>query len=206
MDYFWKRFYLFWGKGEGREKEGEKHRCGRDTSVPNWGPGLQPRHVPWLGIELETFRFAGWHSTHWAAPARAKRNGLFTQKTPWMDFKGLVLREIFQHQKFVHCMSPCIWYSGKDETVLLITDDWAPWVGAGDRSGRARRGFLGLTERSVSCSWWWLHKCIHVWKVTALYTHKKRKQFYCVLFLSKKWKTQSAWLGFFPKEQHKKTF
>ena len=27
--------------------------------IPNWGPALQPRHVPWLGIELATYWFAG---------------------------------------------------------------------------------------------------------------------------------------------------
>ena len=47
-------------RGEGREKEGEKHQCARDTSIgcllhaPNWVPGLKPRHVPWLGIETAT--------------------------------------------------------------------------------------------------------------------------------------------------------
>ena len=39
--------------------------------VPYGGPGPQPRHVPWLGIKLETLWFAGWHSIHWATPARA---------------------------------------------------------------------------------------------------------------------------------------
>ena len=41
------------------------------SHAPYWGPGPQPRPVPWLGIKLETLRFAGWHSIHWAAPARA---------------------------------------------------------------------------------------------------------------------------------------
>ena len=36
-----------------------------------WGPGLQPRHVPCLGIELATLWFAGWCSIHWTTPARA---------------------------------------------------------------------------------------------------------------------------------------
>ena len=63
----------------GREggKEGEKHWCVRDTSTgclshtPNQGPGLQPRHVPWLGLELATPWFIGQSSIHWATPARA---------------------------------------------------------------------------------------------------------------------------------------
>ena len=61
---------------EGR-KRGRETSCGRDTSiscllhVPNWGPGLHRRHEPWLGIELTTLWFMGWHSIHWATPARA---------------------------------------------------------------------------------------------------------------------------------------
>ena len=34
-----------------------------------WGPGLQPRHVPWLGIEPVTLWLAGQHALHWATPA-----------------------------------------------------------------------------------------------------------------------------------------
>ena len=48
--------------GEGREKEGGKeYLCERKTSIGflshafPWGPGLQPRHVPWLGIKPVTF-------------------------------------------------------------------------------------------------------------------------------------------------------
>ena len=44
---------------------------------PYWGPGPQPRHVPWLGIEPVTLCFTGWHSIHWATPARALDSILF---------------------------------------------------------------------------------------------------------------------------------
>ena len=55
------------------EREGEKHQCVVASHVPpHWGPGLKPRHVPWLGIELATLWFAGPCSTHWATPARAE--------------------------------------------------------------------------------------------------------------------------------------
>ena len=40
------------------------------SCVPHWGPGLQPRHVPWLGIELATFWFTGLRSVHCTTPAR----------------------------------------------------------------------------------------------------------------------------------------
>ena len=51
---FFKRdfIYLFLERGEGREKKGGTHQCVRETSIsclshaPNWGPGLQLRHVP----------------------------------------------------------------------------------------------------------------------------------------------------------------
>ena len=44
--------------------------CGCLLHTTKWGPGLQPRHVPWLGIKLATFWFAGLHSIHWPTPAR----------------------------------------------------------------------------------------------------------------------------------------
>ena len=52
---FFLMFYLFiFRREEEMEKEeGEKHQCARDTLIcyllcaPNWGPGPQPRHVPW---------------------------------------------------------------------------------------------------------------------------------------------------------------
>ena len=65
--------FMVWREGKVREKEKE-----RNISVwlplmcaPYWGPGPQPRHVPWLGIEPATLWFSGQHSIHWAAPARA---------------------------------------------------------------------------------------------------------------------------------------
>ena len=71
--YFFLRFYLFIfreGKG-GWKRERETSMCGCLPHTPYWGPGPQPRHVPWLGIELETLWLAGQHSIHWATPARA---------------------------------------------------------------------------------------------------------------------------------------
>ena len=47
------------------EREGEKHQCVVTSWMsPNWGLGLQPRHVPQLGIELATLWFTGWQSNH----------------------------------------------------------------------------------------------------------------------------------------------
>ena len=55
--------------------------CACLSCAPKWGPGLQPRHVPWLRIELVTLWFTGWHSIHWATPARAKKGLLKDWKT-----------------------------------------------------------------------------------------------------------------------------
>ena len=57
---------------EGRGKERERNvNVWLPVVCPNWGPGPQPRHVPWLGIEPVTLWFTGWCSIHWATPARA---------------------------------------------------------------------------------------------------------------------------------------
>ena len=56
---FFKDFiYLFLEQGKGKEKERERNIsvCLPLTWTP-LGPGLQPRHVPWLGIEPATLWF-----------------------------------------------------------------------------------------------------------------------------------------------------
>ena len=66
--------FIFRERGREGEREGEKHPCVRDTPIsclshaPNWGPGLSPRHVPWLGIKPATSLSLSYHSTHWATP------------------------------------------------------------------------------------------------------------------------------------------
>ena len=69
--YYFLRFYLFIFRERGREGERERETsmCGCLSRTPYWGPGPQPRHVPWLGIEPMALWFAGRHSIHWAAPA-----------------------------------------------------------------------------------------------------------------------------------------
>ena len=50
--YFLNYLFIFRKRRREGEREGEKHQCARETSIscllhaPNWGPGLQPRHVP----------------------------------------------------------------------------------------------------------------------------------------------------------------
>ena len=56
-----KKRYIYFQRGEGREKEGEKHQCARETLIscllctPNLGPGLQPRQVPFGESNLRPF-------------------------------------------------------------------------------------------------------------------------------------------------------
>ena len=52
--------YLFLEREEGREGERgrETSMCGCLSCTPYWGPGPQPRHVPWLGIKPATLWFA----------------------------------------------------------------------------------------------------------------------------------------------------
>ena len=56
---------------EKRKRGREISMCGCLSLAPYWGPGLQPRHVPWLGIEWATLWFTVCHSIHWSTPARA---------------------------------------------------------------------------------------------------------------------------------------
>ena len=64
--YIYGFIYLFPERGEGRETS----MCSWCLSY--WGPDLQPRPVPWLGIDPATLWFGGRHSgRHWATPARA---------------------------------------------------------------------------------------------------------------------------------------
>ena len=70
---FFKDFiYLFLERGKWREKERERNiNVWLPLARPYWGPDPQPRHVPWLGIELVTLWFTGRHSIHRGTPARA---------------------------------------------------------------------------------------------------------------------------------------
>ena len=87
------RFYLFLERGKGRKKERKRNidvwkiTLAASHSPPNWGPGPQPRHVPWLGIEPVTFWFAGQHSIHWATLAKADSLILIHSSQRWKQHK-----------------------------------------------------------------------------------------------------------------------
>ena len=70
---FLKDFISFQRGGQrGRKRGRETSMCGWLSCTPYWGPGPQPQHVPWLGLKLVTFWFAGQRSIHWATPARVE--------------------------------------------------------------------------------------------------------------------------------------
>ena len=70
LSVFLKIFYLLIFRGERRERGKETSVCGC-LSHTYWEPSLQPRHVPWLGMDPATTCFTGWCSIHWNTPARA---------------------------------------------------------------------------------------------------------------------------------------
>ena len=113
---FFKDFiYLFLHRGEGWEKQREKiSMCGCLLHAPYWGPGLNPRHVPWLGIELATLGFAGQHSIHWATPARAI----------WLKFImswNLYIFAVEWHSTVVKSLSKGLPMCGSHCTFLFLT-------------------------------------------------------------------------------------
>ena len=101
-----KRFYLFiFREGKGGRKRGRETSMWEITSItclshnahphtPNPGCDLQLRHVSWLGIELQTFRFGAWCSIHWDTLARAiifKNNLVITYNLCRLYLVSLVL-------------------------------------------------------------------------------------------------------------------
>ena len=83
--------------------------CGCLSRAPYWGPGLQPRHVPWLGIDLATLWFAGRCSIHWATPATANHSILKSvcdNSNIWISCKSFLLSilslNFWQSYLFLH--------------------------------------------------------------------------------------------------------
>ena len=72
--YFFKDvIYFFLDRGNGVRKGGrETSMCCSLSCAPYWGPNLQPKHVPCLGIEPVTLGIPGQHPIHVATSARAE--------------------------------------------------------------------------------------------------------------------------------------
>ena len=102
--------FMYLERGKGREKERErnidvreKHKPVASGTLPNLGPNLQPRHVPWSRIEPATLCFAEWCPTNWATPVRAK---------PFLIFWNLlILLNIILYTSFSinRCRSTLLW-------------------------------------------------------------------------------------------------
>ena len=52
-----KILFIFRERKRGWKRRRETWVCGCLLHGPHWGPGLQPRHVPWWGIEPATLWF-----------------------------------------------------------------------------------------------------------------------------------------------------
>ena len=116
--YFKDFIYLLLERGQGREKERERNTsvgemCGLVPShtPPIPGPGPQPRHAPWLGIKVATFRFAGLCSVHWPTPARADFTFLSassqTGRTLWKNILTLRKGDIRHRELLMYTTVPC---------------------------------------------------------------------------------------------------
>ena len=68
---FFKDCIYFIFRQRWREEEREISICNCLSRAPYWGPSLQPRHVPWLGVSLATLWFGDGRSIRWATQARA---------------------------------------------------------------------------------------------------------------------------------------
>ena len=86
------------GKG-GRKRGRETSMCGCLSHGPPWGPGPQPRHAPWLGIEPATLWFAGLRSIHWAIPARDAYTFNFASG---LETSAFLLGFVLPHSPFIH--------------------------------------------------------------------------------------------------------
>ena len=148
-----KRFYLFLDRGEGIKRGRETSMCGSFSCAPYWRPGPKPKHVPWLGIELATPWFAGWHSIHRATPARVPKCLLERTAAAGLepDWRGKRGRKEYRRSRFRKEREERIWV-----TDWLIGLKWT----LGEKSfGYASspphipiRVFPRLSRTSYSCS------------------------------------------------------
>ena len=119
---FFLRFLFIYFKQRKRdgEREEEKYKCVVASRTSPYGrPGLQPSHVPWLGIELATLWFAGRYSIHWATLARAKAVFKKTMATSFPELMKNMVPQI-------------------DYTLSRISKDFHTWKYQCESVGRRR--------------------------------------------------------------------
>ena len=102
--------------------------CGCLLCTPNWRRGLQPRNVPWLGMEPVTLWFAGWHSIHWVTAARSALKFL-TRASTCINLHGIMLSEI------CHQRTNTVWFHLQEipTVVKLIETEGRKLVATGER-------------------------------------------------------------------------
>ena len=90
---------------------------------PNWGPGPQPRHVPWLGIQPANLWFTGQHSIHWATQARAIYLFLERGKRKEKEReRNIDVRE--KHQSVASCTCPDRPGTEPSTQACALTGNW----------------------------------------------------------------------------------
>ena len=62
--------HLFLERGEGGQKKRQRNIQQLPLTLLQQGPCPKPRHVPWAGIQMTSFQFAGKRPTQWATPVR----------------------------------------------------------------------------------------------------------------------------------------
>ena len=112
INIFLKILFIFRERKRGRKRGRETSVCGCLLRPHYWGPGPQPRHVPWLGIQPVILWFTGPRSIHWATPARAGIN---------IFFFGIwhCTRIVLGTQK-LHCLQPSSSSPGEEDSTSLL--------------------------------------------------------------------------------------
>ena len=124
---------LFICRERGREKEREKNiNVWLPFTCPDWGPGLQPRRVPWLGIKLATL----WFATHAQSTELHQPGLMFFFMISWVVFGLLLCSEyislLHQRKESVLRLSLLgMFFSGGKKTCFvlqivgyILLDDW----------------------------------------------------------------------------------
>ena len=124
--------YLFiYERGARKEKERERNI---NVWLPLPCPLLGTGHVPWLEMKPVTFQFSGWHSIHWATPARVQYAFI-----EWMDeCLNWALWGVKPESWLLHFLPYFIW--------LLFSDVQGYHMGPSDLS------HLHVLERGKQCS------------------------------------------------------
>ena len=79
--------------------------CGCRLEAPCWGPDLQPRHVPWLGMEPTTLWFTGLRSIHWATPATELHQAVYVHLLQFLFVSIIYIFFIFFPSVFYNFLS-----------------------------------------------------------------------------------------------------